>query len=240
MPEKIWHLKNFRLFEQLTPDQLARIESRARMRSFARKSLVYLPGDEASSVLLVTSGRVKICNFTPEGKQAILTFIEPGEIFGELSVLDDTPHEEFAEVVEPATIVLIPRDEIHRLIEENPTLAIRLTQLFGLRRRRIERRLRNLLYRTNRERLVHLLLELAERYGQVESGGVRLDIKLSHQDMASLVGSTRESITVALGELMNEGYLRLARRQVSIVDLSGLAASVDTKSPERGLPPDVP
>lgn len=234
MPEKIWHLKNLRLFEQLTPDQLVRVESRARMRKFARKSLVYLPGDEANSVLLVASGRVKICNFTPDGKQAILAFIEPGEIFGELSVLDDAPHEEYAEVIETATIVLIPHDEVRRLIEETPTLAIGLTQLFGLRRRRIERRLRNLLYRSNRERLVHLLLELAERYGHAESGGVRLDIKLSHQDMASLVGSTRESITVALGELMNERYVKLARRQVFICDLEGLAASVDAKPPDLG------
>ena len=64
--------------------------------------------------------------------------------------------------------------------------------------------------------------------------GVRLDIKLSHQDMASLVGSTRESITVALGELTLEGYVRLARRQVFIRDIVGLAASVDTKPPELG------
>ncbi|MCA9103277.1 MAG: Crp/Fnr family transcriptional regulator [Planctomycetales bacterium] len=237
MPEKVWHLKEFRLFEQLSPEQLARIEAHARMRHFARKSLVYLPGDAAEAVLLVVSGRVKICNFTADGKQSILTFIEPGEVFGELAALDDVPHEEYAEVVEPATIVLIPRDEMRRLMEETPIWTVALTRLFGLRRRRIERRLRNLLYRNNRERLVHLLLELAEQYGHEWAGGVQLDVPLSHQDLASLIGSTRESTTVALGELVNEGYVQLARRRVFIRDLAGLAASVDTTAPEVGVPP---
>lgn len=231
MSEKIWHLKRCHLFENLSPDELARLESRARVRKFARKGLIYLPADEAEAVLLLASGRVKLCSFTPDGKQAILTFIEPGELFGEMAIIDAGDREEFAEAVEPSLVILIARDEIERLMEEHPSVTLGITRLLGLRRRRIERRLKSLLFRSNRDRLVHLLLELAEQYGSTTDEGVRIQIKLSHQDLAGLIGSTRESVTVALGELQAAGHVKLARRQILLKDLALLAQSVQMEPP---------
>lgn len=82
MGEHHWHIKNCRLFERLSADQLSRLEKRARMRRFAKGVPVYLPSDTASSVFLLAEGRVKLCSVTPDGKQAILAFIEPGELSG--------------------------------------------------------------------------------------------------------------------------------------------------------------
>ena len=106
-----------------------------------------------------------------------------------------------------------------------------MTKLFGLRRQRVERRLKYLLFRSNRERLVHLLLELAEQYGRPTPAGVELRIKLSHQDLASIIGSTRETVTVVLGELQNEGRLQLGRRKIVLTDVAQLADSVNVAVP---------
>ena len=104
--------------------------------------------------------------------------------------------------------------------------------MMGLRRRRIERRLKSLLFRSNRERLIFLLLELAEKYGQAASEGVRIGIKLSHQDLASIIGSTRETVTVVLSELQTEGYLIVRRRQIILARPGELAAGIDASPPQ--------
>ena len=165
---------------------------------------------------------MKIGSVTDDGKQTILALIEPGELFGELSVLDSSPREEFAEAAEKSTVVLVPAEAMRELVEENPAVAVGVTKLIGLRRRRIERRLKSLMFRSNRQRLVSLLTELADQYGEpaeTPAGATRLRIKLSHQDLASIIGSTRETVTVVLGELQAEDLVEVGRRRILLKDL---------------------
>ncbi len=231
MNKKFWYLKNCGLFEKLSDEQILRLESRSRSRHFERNSLIYLPTDHGNSMLLLVSGRVKLYHITSDGKQALLALIEPGEVFGELAVFEGGQHEEFAETMEASTVVLVPGAEIQRLMEEHPQVSLGVTKLMGLRRRRIERRLKSLLFRSNRERLVHLLLELAEKYGRHTPEGVHIGIKLSHQELASVIGSTRETVTVLLGELRAEGNLTIRRRQIVLTRVDQLAAGIDAKPP---------
>jgi CRP-like cAMP-binding protein len=231
MSERLWFLKRCDLFQQLGQDQLAALEARCRARKLPRGAPIYLPSDQADGVMLVAEGRVKIGSLTQEGKQTILAFIEPGELFGELALLGGEKREEYAETVEKSTIVLIPNEVMRQLLAENHDVSLGITKLFGLRKQRIERRLKYLLFRSNRERLVHLLLELAEQYGQAVPGGVQLKIKLSHQDLANIIGSTRETVTVVLGELQAEGRLQIGRRKIVLTDIVRLADSVGATAP---------
>ena len=234
MSERLWFLKNCNLFQHLTADQIGALEARCRMRKFARGAPIYLPADQADGVLLLAEGRVKIGSFTEEGKQTILTFIEPGELFGELSLMGATEREEYAETVEKSTVILISREVMEHFVAQNPQFSLGITKLFGLRRRRVERRLKYLLFRSNRERLIHLLLELSEQYGVRRPEGIELRIKLSHQDLASIVGSTRETVTVVLGELQSEGRIRLGRRKITLTDPEFLAESINVALPQLG------
>jgi CRP-like cAMP-binding protein len=227
MNEKLWYLKRCDLFERLSPKELERVESRCRAKSFPRNTPIYLPIDQSQAVFLLASGRVKICHATPDGKQAILAFVEPGELFGELAVFDSGARDEYAETLDPSTVVMIPREEVQRLMEEHPVVSMSLTRMMGLRRRRIERRLKNLLFLSNRDRLTHLLLELAEQYGEPGAEGVRLRIRLSHQDLASIIGSTRETVTGVLGELQGEGLVRVGRKKILIRRPERLAEQVE-------------
>ncbi len=229
--ERLWYIKCCRLFEQLTPAQLARLERRARVRRFPKNTPVYLPSDAADGVLLLAEGRVKLCSITSDGKQAILAFIEAGELFGELSLVGEAKREEHAETVDASTVILLPGNAVSSLMAESPELTFGVTKLIGWRRKRVERRLRSLLFRSNRERLVQLLLDLAEQYGETAPEGVRLSIKLSQQDLASIIGATRETVTVLLGELQLDGLLKVARQRVVIRDLKRLAERVGTAPP---------
>lgn len=200
--------------------------NRARVKKLPTRSPIYLPSDQADAVLLLVCGRVKICGFTTDGRQSILAFIEPGELFGELAMFDGGTRQEYAETTEASTVVCVPRDALWQIMERHADISLGITKLIGLRRRRIERRLKYLLFRSNRDRMIHLLLELAEQYGQASAEGVSLRIKLSHQDMASIIGSTRETVTVVLGELKLERLIQVGRQRITITDLKKLADGV--------------
>jgi CRP-like cAMP-binding protein len=232
MNDYIWYLKNCDLFERLAPDQIQKIESRSRSRKFNRGDLIYLPSDQSNSMLLLTSGRVKIYHLTSDGKQTLMAIIEPGELFGELGIFEEGRREEFAEPMIASSVVLIPNDLVQELMESFPQVTMGVTRLMGLRRKRVERRLKSLLFRSNRDRLVYLLLELSEKYGKPVQDGVLISLKLSHQELASLIGSTRETVTVVLGELQQEGLLVIQRRQVVLRRVETLASSIDVPTPK--------
>lgn len=229
MAEHVWYIKNCRMFEQLTAEQFAQLEQRARVRRFPKSATIYLPSDAGSSVFLLAEGRVKLCSITPDGKQAILAFIEPGELFGELAILEEAEREEHAEAMIASTLILLPGDALERLMSESAGLAFGVTKLIGLRRKRIERRLKSLLFHSNRDRLIHLLLDLSSQYGKPDKDGTLLAIPLSHQDLASIIGATRETVTTLLGELQLERLLKVARQRLVIRDVGRLAACVELR-----------
>lgn len=235
MNEHFWYVKRCSLFERLTQEQLARLEAHARVRRLPKNCAVYVPSEAADGVFLLGEGRIKLCSSTHEGKEAILAFIEPGEMFGELALVGESEREERAETVLPSTVVLLRRDVIETMMSESSDLALGVTKLIGLRRQRVERRLRSLLFRSNRDRLIHLLLELSEQYGRSTPEGILLEIRLSHQDLASVIGATRETVTVLLGELQLEGLLKVARQRIVIRRPDGLAAAADGSAEPSGI-----
>ena len=231
MPQQVWYVRDCSLFQRLSAEHLGRLERCARMREFPRNSTIFLPSDIADGVFLLGQGRVRICSNTADGKQAILAFIDPGELFGELALIQGGEREERAEAAVDYMVILLPGDELRQMLEDSASLSLGVTKLIGLRRKRIERRLRNLLFRSNRDRLGHLLLELTEQYGKTVDDGVLLNIKLSHQELASIIGVTRETVTTLLGEMQLEKLLLISRQRVVIRDLRRLSACLDTSVP---------
>ncbi|MCI0458207.1 MAG: Crp/Fnr family transcriptional regulator [Gemmataceae bacterium] len=238
MQTKLWYLKRCDLFERLTPEQAERLDRRAFLLTFKRRSLIYSSTEPGQSVMILASGRVKIKDITQEGKETILAFIEEGEIFGELALLDSQPRGEFAEAVEDSQVLVIPREELLWLMEQRTDVSLSVTKLVGLRRRRIENRLRNVLFLPSRERMVRLLLELVESHGERRGNACEIRLPLSHQDLASLIGLTREMVTRVLGELQAEGLVEIRRRRITVIDckhLSGSSADV-ARQPSNGRP----
>jgi CRP/FNR family transcriptional regulator, cyclic AMP receptor protein len=224
MKEKIWFLKDCDLFERLSAAEKRRLESQAVLRTFPPGTFIYFPTDPGQSVLVVARGRVKIKFITPDGQETILAFVGPGELFGELAIVDTQPRNEYAEATAETTVIAIPRDDMLGLMERQPELALHVTRLFGFRRRRLENRLRNILFCSIRRRIVALLLELLETHGQRDGGAWEIALPLSHQDLASLIGATRETVTLTLGQLQDEKFIQVRRRRLIVLDRERLAA----------------
>ncbi len=232
MADSFWYIKNCNLFSQLSASDIADLEAQSQLRKLKKGDPVYLPTEQADGVLLIAQGRVKVCHATPDGKQSILGFLDVGEIFGELSILGNERRDEYVEAAEKTTLVLLPKEAITAVLRKYPELVLGITKLIGVRRQRVEKRLRNLLFRSNRERVIHLIIELCEKYGRQTEAGITLEIRLSHQEMASIIGSTRETVTVVLGQLQKEELIQIARRRVVILDLQRLAIAVNESAPE--------
>lgn len=235
MQERIWYLKSSRLLEMLDADQLVVIERQSRWKKFPRGTPIYLPGENADSIYLVADGLVKLCHLTSDGKASTLAFIKVGEVFGELSLLDVSNRDEYCEAVEDTTIVRIPRDALLPFMEANMQFVVAITKIVGFRRRRIENRLKSLLFASNQQRLSHLLLDLAEQFGSAVDEGIRIGLKLSHQELANLIGTTRETVTILLGKMKAEGIVDGRRESVVLKDVWRLASSVDREWPTNKI-----
>ena len=223
MESKLWYLKRCDLFEGLTPAQARRLERHALARSFRRHALIYSPTELGLSVLVLAEGRVKIKDLTPDGKETILAFIEEGEVFGELALLGGKARREYAEAVEDCKVLAIPREDLLWLMGQRPDVSLSVTKLVGLRRQRIENRLRNVLFLSSRERMLRLLEELVESHGRRSGPRCVIGLPLSHQELASLIGLTRETVTVVLSRLQREGLIEVSRRHLVVRDCDRLA-----------------
>ncbi|TWT51151.1 Global nitrogen regulator [Rubripirellula amarantea] len=232
MPNIVSRLKKCDLFGALLPEQIENLAKQSRSHSFRTGESIYQPREIADSVFVLSKGLVKLCHFTSDGKQSILALVEPRELFAERAIFEDQTRDEYVEVMEPSKLVEIPAQEIRQLMTQRNEFAIEVAALLASRRNCIERRLKYLLFSSNHDRLVHLLLDLAEQFGIATDEGICLRIKLSHQELANLIGSTRETITIVLGQLKSEGAVSGGRRRIVLTDPERLAHSVQRQLPE--------
>ncbi|MFC1758780.1 Crp/Fnr family transcriptional regulator [Planctomycetota bacterium] len=226
MQSRAEHLGNCEPLAMLTNEQLAKLETHGRVREFTPKTPIYLPTEPSESVYVLSDGLAKICHRTKDGKESILTFVETGEIFGERAIFESGPRDEYVESIEACKVILLPVTIMRQLIESRVDISIALNKITSRRRHQIETRLKNLLFLSNRERLIHLLLDLTTQFGVPHAEGVRLRIKLSHQDVANLIGSTRETVTVLLGQLKSEHSVSGGRQRIVLADPHRLAEEV--------------
>jgi CRP-like cAMP-binding protein len=187
------------------------------MTELKRRTSVYLPGDPADKIYLLKRGVVKISTLTDEGKEIVLAFLHPGDVFGELAVVDPSPRDHYAEIHEDALICIFSRNNFLELMKLYPDMAFRVTKLLGLRVRRLSNRVENLLFKSAHARLAQTLLELSNEYGVKDADGILLTLKLSQQELGSLVGLSRESVNLCLSDFKRQGLVESSGRTLRLL-----------------------
>jgi len=150
-------------------------------------------------------------------------YVAPGEVFGELTAFGDFPRESFAEAVHPARVWRIPVKPFQRLLGQRPGLVLAITRQIGRRMKRIETRVENLVFRDVRSRVASILLELVEDFGRPRDDHFVLDIELTQSELATLVGSTRQTVNSSLGELEREGLIEREGHKLAVLMPAALA-----------------
>lgn len=220
---KLWYLQNIKLFVDMPRDEISAIERMTTMQMVKRRQPIYLPGDPGDKVFLLKTGQVKLSRISDEGKELTIAILNPGDIFGELEVLDDSPRDAMAEALEDTSFCVMRREDFESLLKRRPDLTVKLTKLIGLRLKRIENRVEDLVFKDVPSRLAGLLLQLSQEFGVKEERGLRLRTKVTHQEMANLIGSTRETVTATLGDFKRAGLVELDGHQIIIKNTQGLA-----------------
>jgi len=226
--DKMWYLKRINIFKDISQSELENIEHIAIHKFLKKKDLIYLPGDRNDKVFLLKEGRVKISRLSEDGREMTMVILEPGEIFGESALYSEKEHRStMAEALDDALVCTIYKNEFESLLKRNPDLSLRVTRAIGRKRREVESRLEDMVFRNVPSRLAHLLINLSKKYGKEKNAGVLLDVDLTHLEIANLIGSTRETTTTQLNNLKRQGLISIQNRQIYITDQGGLKDLAD-------------
>jgi len=219
MPEhsKLWYLKNFNLLDGLNKTTMQRLSHITTMSTLRSHQPIYFPDEPSRSIFFLKKGHVKISRITSEGNEVILDVMGPGEIFGELSLIDDIDQRnEIAYALDDVLICAIRKGDFESLLKSNPDLNIQITKLIGLRLRKFEERVTELIFKDVRKRIASFLVRYGEEAGKMKAGVVNIRMHLSHRDIALLTGSARQTATTTLNEFRSMGLIDFSRKGITI------------------------
>jgi CRP-like cAMP-binding protein len=220
----LWYMKKIPLFQEVSAETLHRLVQSVELKEVRRRQVVYLPGDPGRAVFFVNGGRIKISKVTRDGKELTLAYRGPGEIFGELALIDGGPREEMAEAMDNALVSEIDRTRFEEIVQREGIIGYRLTKVVAQRRRDVENKIEQLIFKDVNAKLAELLLRLAAEYGIDDSRGTLVSLKITHQEMANLIGSTRETVSLTLSQFKRKGLIQTDGRKVILADREGLRA----------------
>jgi CRP/FNR family cyclic AMP-dependent transcriptional regulator len=217
-----WCVEHFHLSDALTPQELEDLRRYIRSVEYHAGEVVYFPGDPSDAIYTLHRGRVRLAYIDESGRRLTLAIMTPGQLFGEMALAGEQKRRWIAETLEDSILCIVHKQDFLRLTQSNPKLTLRITSLLGERLVQIENKLEDLLFKGVHARLARTLLRLAEQYGEQEADGVRIRFRLTHEELAHLIGSTRETTSLTLGELERQGLLSKQRGVILLKDLERL------------------
>jgi CRP/FNR family transcriptional regulator, cyclic AMP receptor protein len=210
--------------------QLLDLAENSLLQRVPRRRRLYAQGEIVAGLYVVAAGRVRVVRGAGESRALTVAYRGVGEVIGEIAVTRRPTHEDTATATDPVEVVQIPLRCVEDLLARHSELARRLLQLMVERRLDTERRIESLLSRTVESRVAEFLLDAAQRHGIPDSRGLLIGVKYTHQEIADYVGSTRETVTLTLGELKRRDLLLFDHRRIVVRDPDALARAVQ----ERG------
>jgi CRP/FNR family cyclic AMP-dependent transcriptional regulator len=220
------HTSRVQLFSELSPAEMSEITAAARTLRKERGGFVYMPGDRADFVYVLRKGRIKLSVLSESGKEFAIDIIQPGEIFGEFALVDEAVRSNMTQALGDVVVWVFNKRDFLRLLETRPKLAISYIRLVGDRRRRMEKKLSDITTKDVAARVCELLHELCIGAAAAESAARESLVPLTHQDVASLIGASRQTTTTILNDLGRRGIIELGRGWIRVKQLKELQVYV--------------
>jgi CRP/FNR family cyclic AMP-dependent transcriptional regulator len=214
------------VFANVERTQLADLAASSALQRIPRRRRLYAQGELVAGLYVVAAGRVRVVRGAGETRALTVAYRGVGEVIGEIAVTQRPTHEDTATATDPVEVVQIPLRCVESLLTNQAELARRLLQLMVERRLDTERRIESLLSRTVESRVAEFLLDAAQRHGIPDSRGLLIGVKYTHQEIADYVGSTRETVTLTLGELRRRDLVLFDHRRIVVRDSDALALAV--------------
>jgi CRP/FNR family transcriptional regulator, cyclic AMP receptor protein len=211
------------IFQGVEPSAVAALTKQLRPVDFPLGHIVFAQGEPGDRLYIIISGKVKIGNRSPEGQENLLTIMGPSDMFGEMSLFDTGPRTSSATTITEVRAVSMDRDALRSWIADRPEIAEQLLRVLARRLRRTKDNLADLIFTDVPGRVAKQLLLLAQQFGTQEDGALRVTHDLTQEEIAQLVGASRESVNKALADFAQRGWIRLDVKTVWICDSERLA-----------------
>jgi CRP/FNR family transcriptional regulator, cyclic AMP receptor protein len=213
-------LQQVPLFSQLLPADLQRVVEVARERTYPKNSVILFEDDPGDALYVVGQGQTKVVLIGEDGREVILSVLGQGEFFGEMALIDDEPRSAHVIAMEDSTLIVIRREDFQGILRQSPGIALALLRELSRRLRRVDEKVGSLVLLDVNGRVAQLLLELAD-----EEGGERITRRLTHHTIAQMIGSSRETVSRTMRELVDKGLIEVSRKDILIRDRGALAAA---------------
>lgn len=218
-----WCMAEVDIFTDLNDTEMEAIASAAPMRTFRPGELLYAPPQPLETLFILKQGRVRIFRVAPDGRALTTAIMTPGTVFGEMVVLGQRMHDNYAEALDSVVVCTMSRADVQHFLLSDVRIAARISGILGQRVSELERRLSDSVFKSVPQRVATTLCLLAAQE-RPRALGRGVQVNLTHEQLAALAGASRETTTKVLNEYAEQGLLRLGRGRVSILDQTGLAA----------------
>ena len=205
------------LFNGLAKEELESFAELMRERSYPRGSVILFENDPGDSLFVVREGRVKVVLIGEDGREVILGVLGVGQHFGELSLIDEQPRSAHVIAMDDASLLVLRREDFRKRVEANPSVAWSLLMELSRRLRRADEKIGGLVLLDVPGRIARLLLDMAE-----ESGGPQIEKSLTHQTIAQMIGASRETVSRAMKDFQDAGWITVERRRIELANRTAL------------------
>ncbi|MDO5454738.1 MAG: CRP-like cAMP-activated global transcriptional regulator GlxR [Corynebacterium sp.] len=211
------------IFQGVDPEAVADLISDMESVRYPRGTTIFEEGDPGDRLYIITAGKIKLARHAPDGRENLLSVMGASDMFGELSIFDPGPRTSSAVCVTDVQAATMTSEMLRKWVDDYPSISQQLLRVLARRLRRTNSNLADLIFTDVPGRVAKTLLQLANRFGSQEGGALRVNHDLTQEEIAQLVGASRETVNKALATFAHRGWIRLEGKSVLIVDTESLA-----------------
>jgi CRP/FNR family transcriptional regulator len=222
---KIDLIRRVPLFATLSEVEFKTLENIFQIKTYRKNQVIFMEEETGNYMYIVLAGKVKVTKATSGGKETILAIHQPGDFFGEMALLDGKTSPATVSAMEDCRIATIYHSDFQRLLMSNEKVVRQIIQVLCTRLRQVWSQVQDLSYRTADDRIRAGILQLSRKHGVQDARGIIINLKITHQELAELVGTSRETVTRTLARLQKKGVLQLDNRRIILLKPKDLMVS---------------
>lgn len=211
-------LRGVELLTGLSSDDLSRVAQTCQLVKFRRAERIFTEAQPGACLYVVMSGRVKIFGSSSQGRAKTFAYLEPGDFFGEMSLIDEEARSASAAALDDSVLIMLKSDDYRKLMISRPAIALAVLRTLSARLRRANREIEALSFNNVLGRIAQILLDLSERYGKKTDQGIQIGMALSHKELAEMAGTAREVISRVISRFRRMGCVSFADNKLTITD----------------------
>jgi len=215
---KLWYLENFNMFKGLDTPSMEKLNTISSMQTISKNQPIYFAKEPSNSIFFLKKGRVKLTRTSPEGKELIIALVSPGEIFGELGVIDDGERTDYAYTTDESLICAISTNDFKEFISKNPELNLKVTKHIGFKLRKYSKRIEDLIFKDAPQRVISFILNFAVEHGKKIGDELFIKPFMKHQEIAELTACSRQTVNAVLTDLRDKGIINFDRRKLIVLN----------------------